>query len=268
MPSPAAQASRSSIGPADEAGRRREQRRVPRMETAHEGKGPGQEVSRVRRHGAAPGERRPLRSPDQRWNPKMKSYIFVERNGIHIIDLQQRSTTANAAYENVKERRARRDRFLRWHQGAGARGDRGRSGRAGCRSSTSAGWRHADRLPSIQQRLRRLKELEEIDEGEDADSGMTKKEGLKLRREHDKLDPDPGWEPRHKESADHDVHHRHPQRARRRQGTRKLRIPSSRSSTPTATPTRSTTPSRPTTTPSARHAADPRHRRVPDQPRA
>ena len=25
----------------------------------------------------------------KRWNPKMKPYIFTERNGIHIIDLQQ-----------------------------------------------------------------------------------------------------------------------------------------------------------------------------------
>jgi small subunit ribosomal protein S2 len=25
----------------------------------------------------------------RRWNPKMKPYIFTERNGIHIIDLQQ-----------------------------------------------------------------------------------------------------------------------------------------------------------------------------------
>ena len=25
----------------------------------------------------------------RRWNPKMKPYIFTERNGIHILDLQQ-----------------------------------------------------------------------------------------------------------------------------------------------------------------------------------
>nr|WP_246316541.1 30S ribosomal protein S2 [Planococcus glaciei] len=27
----------------------------------------------------------------RRWNPKMKKYIFVERNGIYIIDLQKQS---------------------------------------------------------------------------------------------------------------------------------------------------------------------------------
>lgn len=29
----------------------------------------------------------------RRWHPKMRSYIFTERNGIHIIDLQQTMTS-------------------------------------------------------------------------------------------------------------------------------------------------------------------------------
>src|SRR4051812_13290840 len=33
----------------------------------------------------------------KRWNPKMKPYIFTERNGIHIIDLQQTVTGLQAA---------------------------------------------------------------------------------------------------------------------------------------------------------------------------
>lgn len=39
----------------------------------------------------------------RRWNPKMKPYIFTERNGIHIIDLQQTIARLNEAYEIVKE---------------------------------------------------------------------------------------------------------------------------------------------------------------------
>ncbi|MBN1220589.1 MAG: 30S ribosomal protein S2 [Anaerolineae bacterium] len=39
----------------------------------------------------------------RRWNPKMKPFIFTERNGIHIIDLQQTITRLNQAYELVKE---------------------------------------------------------------------------------------------------------------------------------------------------------------------
>lgn len=39
----------------------------------------------------------------RRWNPKMKPFIFTERNGIHIIDLQQTIARLNQAYELVKE---------------------------------------------------------------------------------------------------------------------------------------------------------------------
>jgi small subunit ribosomal protein S2 len=39
----------------------------------------------------------------RRWNPKMKQYIFTERNGIHIIDLQQTITRLNEAYEIVRD---------------------------------------------------------------------------------------------------------------------------------------------------------------------
>ncbi len=39
----------------------------------------------------------------RRWNPKMKPYIFTERNGIHIIDLQQTIVYLNQAYELIKE---------------------------------------------------------------------------------------------------------------------------------------------------------------------
>ena len=38
-----------------------------------------------------------------RWNPKMKPYIFTERNGIHIIDLQQTIILINDAYEIVRD---------------------------------------------------------------------------------------------------------------------------------------------------------------------
>jgi small subunit ribosomal protein S2 len=39
----------------------------------------------------------------RRWNPKMKPYIFTERNGIHIIDLQQTISRLNQCYELVKD---------------------------------------------------------------------------------------------------------------------------------------------------------------------
>jgi small subunit ribosomal protein S2 len=39
----------------------------------------------------------------RRWNPKMKPYIFTERNGIHIIDLQQTIARLNQAYDLIKD---------------------------------------------------------------------------------------------------------------------------------------------------------------------
>ena len=39
----------------------------------------------------------------RRWNPKMKPYIFTERNGIHIIDLQQTIAHLNQSYEIVRD---------------------------------------------------------------------------------------------------------------------------------------------------------------------
>ena len=38
----------------------------------------------------------------RRWNPKMATYIYMERNGIYIIDLQQTVKKFDAAYEFVK----------------------------------------------------------------------------------------------------------------------------------------------------------------------
>ncbi|MDR0847343.1 MAG: 30S ribosomal protein S2 [Lactobacillales bacterium] len=39
----------------------------------------------------------------RRWNPKMKKYIFTDRNGIYIIDLQKTVKLVDAAYEYMKE---------------------------------------------------------------------------------------------------------------------------------------------------------------------
>jgi small subunit ribosomal protein S2 len=38
-----------------------------------------------------------------RWNPKMKSYIFTERNGVHIIDLQQTIAAIGKAHELIRD---------------------------------------------------------------------------------------------------------------------------------------------------------------------
>jgi small subunit ribosomal protein S2 len=48
----------------------------------------------------------------RRWNPKMRPYIFAERNGIHIIDLAQTVQRLDVALDHVRETVARGDQVL------------------------------------------------------------------------------------------------------------------------------------------------------------
>ena len=84
----------------------------------------------------------------RRWNPKMKEYIFGERNGIHIIDLQKTLKMFRDAARyvgelsgNGKTRSVSRDQA----PGAGSRRRRSQPLRHVLRESPLAG-RHADQL--------------------------------------------------------------------------------------------------------------------------
>lgn len=48
----------------------------------------------------------------KRWCPKMSSYIFTERNGIHIIDLQKTVKNLRVAYDFIKDLSAKGGKFL------------------------------------------------------------------------------------------------------------------------------------------------------------
>ena len=48
----------------------------------------------------------------RRWNPKMKPYIFGERNGIYILDLKQTILGADAAYSFVRDTAAKGGKIL------------------------------------------------------------------------------------------------------------------------------------------------------------
>ena len=65
----------------------------------------------------------------RRWEPRMRRFIFTERNGIHIIDLQQTVTRLNVAYDFVRDLVNRGwHSVVRGHQEAGAGSDRVRGG--------------------------------------------------------------------------------------------------------------------------------------------
>ena len=57
----------------------------------------------------------------RRWNPKMAPYIFTERNGIYIIDLQKTMKKVEECYSFLRELACPgRHRAVRRHQEAGS----------------------------------------------------------------------------------------------------------------------------------------------------
>ena len=56
----------------------------------------------------------------RRWNPKMAEYIYTERNGIYIIDLQKSVGKVDEAYKAVLDMRSKRRKdSFRWYKEAG-----------------------------------------------------------------------------------------------------------------------------------------------------
>jgi small subunit ribosomal protein S2 len=125
----------------------------------------------------------------RRWNPKMKRFIFTERNGIYIIDLQQSLSFIDRAYEFVKETVAHGGTVL-------FVGTKKQAQEPIAEQAARVGMPYVNQrwlggmltnFQTVHKRLQRLKELEVIDFEDVAGSGMTKKELLVLRREKDKL---------------------------------------------------------------------------------
>ena len=123
----------------------------------------------------------------RRWNPKMKRYIFTERNGIYIIDIQQSLGMIDSAYEFVKETVTRGGHVL--FVGTKKQAQEpilAQAARVGMPSVTER-WLGGmlTNFNTVAKRIQRLKELEGL-EGT-TDQGRTKKELLMQRREKDKL---------------------------------------------------------------------------------
>jgi small subunit ribosomal protein S2 len=125
----------------------------------------------------------------RRWNPKMKRFIFTERNGIYIIDLQQTLTYIDTAYEFVKQTVAHGGTIL-------FVGTKKQAQEAVAEQARRVGMPYVNQrwlggmltnFQTVYKRLQRLKELEIIEQtgGENV---LTKKEALVLKREKDKLE--------------------------------------------------------------------------------
>ncbi|QNE74678.1 30S ribosomal protein S2 [Streptomyces finlayi] len=126
----------------------------------------------------------------RRWNPKMKRFIFTERNGIYIIDLLQSLSYIDRAYEFVKETVAHGGSIM-------FVGTKKQAQEAIAEQATRVGMPYVNQrwlggmltnFSTVYKRLQRLKELELIDFEDVAASGLTKKELLVLSREKIKLE--------------------------------------------------------------------------------
>jgi small subunit ribosomal protein S2 len=119
----------------------------------------------------------------------MKRFIFTERNGIYIIDLQQTLTYIDQAYEFVKETVAHGGSVL-------FVGTKKQAQQAIADQATRVGMPYVNQrwlggmltnFQTVHGRLQRLKDLEAMEQG-GWDGVATKKEQLMLTREKDKLE--------------------------------------------------------------------------------
>ena len=126
----------------------------------------------------------------RRWNPKMKRFIFTERNGIYIIDLQQSLDFIDKAYDFIRETVAHGGSVLYVGTKKQAQEAIAEQARRVGMPFVNQRWLGGmlTNFGTVYKRLQRLKELEEIDFDDVAGSNLTKKELLQLRRERDKLE--------------------------------------------------------------------------------
>ncbi|MDX8377919.1 MAG: 30S ribosomal protein S2 [Mariprofundales bacterium] len=125
----------------------------------------------------------------RRWHPKMAPYIFGQRNGIHIIDLQKTLRMANESYNFMRELSAAGGKVL-------FVGTKKQARDAIREEATRAGHYYVDHrwlggmltnFATVQQSVRKMKELQtQKDEG--IFSQITKKEALGKQRSLDKLE--------------------------------------------------------------------------------
>ena len=126
----------------------------------------------------------------RRWNPKVRRFIFTERNGIYIVDLMQTLSYIDKAYDFVKQTVAHGGTIL-------FVGTKKQAQESVQEQATRVGMPYVNQrwlggmltnLQTVSARVNRLKELEQIDFDDVASSGRTKKELLMMRREKDKLE--------------------------------------------------------------------------------
>ena len=125
----------------------------------------------------------------RRWNPKMAQYIFTERNGIYIIDLQKTVKKAEEAYKAMKEvaETGKPVLFVGTKKQAqeAIKEEAERCGMFYVNERWLGGM--LTNHKTIQTRINKLRELERM-ENEGVFEVLPKKEVIKLRAEKEKLE--------------------------------------------------------------------------------
>jgi small subunit ribosomal protein S2 len=125
----------------------------------------------------------------RRWNPKMKKYIFTERNGIYIIDLQKTVKKVEEAYNFVKELAANGGKILfvgtKKQAQDSVKEEAERCGMFYVNQRWLGGT--LTNFATIQKRIKRLKEIQRMEEDGTFDV-LPKKEVVKLKKELERLE--------------------------------------------------------------------------------
>jgi len=123
-----------------------------------------------------------------RWNPKMKPYLFGDRNGVHIIDLSQTVPLFARALEFVSSSVASGGKVLFVGTKRQAQDPIAEAARKAGQHFVNHRWLGGmlTNWKTISNSIKRLKALEEQLSGDT--HGLTKKEVLQLTREKDKLE--------------------------------------------------------------------------------
>ncbi len=125
----------------------------------------------------------------RRWNPKMARYIFTERNGIYIIDLQKTVRKVEEAYNFVRDLAASGGTVL-------FVGTKKQAQEAVKEEAERCGMFYVNQrwlggtltnFNTIQKRIRRLQELEQMEE-DGTFEVLPKKEVILLRKERERLE--------------------------------------------------------------------------------
>ena len=126
--------------------------------------------------------------PTRKWNPKMKKYIFVERNGIYIIDLQKTVKKLEEAYDFMRQVGQDGGKVLfvgtKKQAQEAIKEEAERSGNYYINQRWLGGT--LTNFGTIQKRIARMKQIEKMEE-DGTFEVLPKKEVIQLKKEHERL---------------------------------------------------------------------------------